>query len=1005
MAKYCPQCGAKVQENDKFCAECGAILLRQNGADDVKPTETNIEKEQPVKRHFNVPDQQTETNNEKQQSVKRHFNVPDQQPARHFNVKPAAEDSQVKKEKPQVKPEPVQPVKNEEKVPKKQSVTEKQLFMEEKPAKKEKKHLFAKMDRPSGKAVKNQKAPEPVVKEVEIKEPKKKKKKRFRLGKLIIRLLVLAILIEGVYMVMVDPGIEEIRQTIYEFRDGKEYDPEMFVSADIDPGAVNITFSDAEVAKAKENRAVVTEKKTSASFGNIKVEMSPYNLLGGDDELIVKSLGTKQDENSGCSIEAYDFALASGRNEFCYHVVIDFPVEKNDDNYTEFVYYNESSKKWEALYYELSEDGKHYHVYIDHFTKVGKQQRLFNLKKPLVRNTSELERLMEQKGITLDMFFECRTAFVEDHMLYNVHMDTSLLLDKMKNDTIKSVGQVVNNFHNQSMSLKRAFEALNNEKVEKYSEYSGYVEAGMTMNEMTEFVFKDSKALSNLGLALSAVDFSLALFNIADEISLNPETTTLDLWRKRWSELITMGTAATAVLTLSGPVAVQFAALSLAWYFGTYCYDQLQKIDEYNPDSKEIEWRFYDYYLHPNHNVNVTKDHRYKTDLDGIMKKPSSMSDEEFKIFVKDMKKEPGLRSGDPKYWMPAFKSILRIYRNEPERVPGILDELYENFANAYFDLSKKERTKWQEEASRKLAIDIREYTPLGRLETRETVKAMKQKMQIMTAETLMQAYKDFEYDLLKEFRSFVREKIDKPMNSIVYFYVVDDSLGKDQDFTKSRYYVDYTKLEENQNFIKNRKYNKVTTPMKFAGVTKPLFIPMQSSGEKGSKKYYYPYQDNFLPKINPDGMVFKCTLFHWMMMGSPAQMIFRDVNSEVETDLIASVSSVSGNANKTTMTIHVNPGLTLDPYLGIWQDTNKRGYVALAYQGGKVVYYEGSKLDPGKEWVVVDSYNIDPKTKVLTLYSEKFVGPAKLTLVDENTISMPDQKLGTILKLKRVQN
>ncbi|MBR0138119.1 MAG: zinc-ribbon domain-containing protein, partial [Erysipelotrichaceae bacterium] len=710
MAKYCPQCGAQVLETDKFCTECGATLIREDNS---------------VPQENKAADCAAEIKNESEKTVKRHFKAAaEQQPARHFNAKPAAEVKTaevkpVKTEKPaEEKPKAAEQVKKEEKPAKQQSAAEQQLFMDEKPAKKEKKHLFAKMDKPVEKGGRKQKqAAEPPVKEVEIKEPKKKKKKRFRLGKLIIIMLVLAILVEGVYMVLVDPGIEEIRQTIYELKDGKEYDYGTFVGADIDSSEVNITFSDAEVAKAKESRAAVTEEKTSAVFGNIKVEMSPYNLLGGDDELIVKSLGTKTDDGSGCSIEAYDFALASGEHEFCYHVVIDFPVEKNDDTYTEFVYYNESSKKWEPLYYEISEDGKYYHVYIDHFTKVGKQKRLFNLKKPLVRNTSELEKLMAQKGITLDMFFECMSPFTNDHMLFNVHMDTSLLLNKLENNTIKSIEQAVKNFHNKSMSLKRAFESLNNEKVAAYSEYSGYVEAGMTANEMTEFVFKDSKALSNLGLALSAVDFSLALFNIADEITLNPETSTLDLWRKRWSELITMGTAATAVLTLSGPVALQFGALSLAWYFGTYCYDQLQKIDEYNPDSKEIEWRFYDYYLHPNHNINVTKNHPYKTPLDGIMKKPSSMTDDEFQIFVNDMKKVCGLRSGDPKYWMPAFKSILKIYRNEPERVPDILDELYENFANAYFDLSKKERTKWQEEASRKLAIDIREYTPLGRLE------------------------------------------------------------------------------------------------------------------------------------------------------------------------------------------------------------------------------------------------------------------------------------------------
>ena len=51
----------------------------------------------------------------------------------------------------------------------------------------------------------------------------------------------------------------------------------------------------------------------------------------------------------------------------------------------------------------------------------------------------------------------------------------------------------------------------------------------------------------------------------------------------------------------------------------------------------------------------------------------------------------------------------------------------------------------------------------------------------------------------------------------------------------------------------------------------------------------------------------------------------------------------------------------------------------------------------------VEECYTIDAKTKTLTLYSEEFVGPAKLTLVKENELSMPDQNTGGKLTLYRV--
>ena len=55
--------------------------------------------------------------------------------------------------------------------------------------------------------------------------------------------------------------------------------------------------------------------------------------------------------------------------------------------------------------------------------------------------------------------------------------------------------------------------------------------------------------------------------------------------------------------------------------------------------------------------------------------------------------------------------------------------------------------------------------------------------------------------------------------------------------------------------------------------------------------------------------------------------------------------------------------------------------------------------------WVLCEKYQIDRRTKTLTLYSEHFIGPAKFRLVDSDTIEMPDQKMGFTRTLYRVKN
>ena len=840
-------------------------------------------------------------------------------------------------------------------------------------------------------------------KKVITKKEKPKKKKKGILGKLIITALVIGIILETCNLLFIDPGYKELRNLLLSFTDGKEVDESQFSEEALLPTEeIKIVFSDSEVKSVKEERKPVTKDNTVADFGDVSVDMTEYNILTENEEVIVRHLGKKEDETSGWKIDGYDFSLASGLREFFTHARITFPVEESDDLFTCFAYYNEKSKQWEDLPFKLSEDGKQYYVYINHFTKVGKVKRRFNLKEELKRSKTDVERLLDSSSVTIDMFVEYKNSLDSNHMMWPVHLDTSLLIEKAEKGQLQAVEAIVKKLSDSSVETDKILKQFDNPAFALFSEASGYSQAALGLNELSEAI-KDFKPFDLLGKVLATADLFLALNNLKNEVLLNRDIRAKELWQKRWGDLITVGAYYTAFLTLKGAVKTQFGLLSLAWWFGTYCYDNFEKIDSYNLDLKDPEWRFYEFYLATDRNINFTLKHPFATSLDGLMKKPPSMDDKDFKVFQTDMAKVAGL-NGNAKTWVPAFSSIMKIYKDRPEMIPTIIDELYEKYARSYFDLTEKERSTWQKEANKKLAIDMSKYQHLSYSDTKEEVDKMKMKMRALTAQALLEAYGDASLDVTALIRKFARENIDKIINSEVEFRVVDESLEKGKSFAESRYYVDYRELAENADYIKKKQYDKVVSPMRFAGVDKPGFIPQQPGGKKGSRKYYYPYKDNFLPTVGNDNVVFRSTLFHWIMMGSPYQMNFTDLNSANKTTLLASAAgNIRASGNKTVFTVSVNPGLSIDDYLGLWRESKGRGYIGLAYDNGKLGYYEGEKIDYNKDWVVIDSYEIDPKTKTLTLYSKEFVGPAKLTLVKAGEISMVDQQYGGTMTLIRI--
>ena len=151
-----------------------------------------------------------------------------------------------------------------------------------------------------------------------------------------------------------------------------------------DPRYIPIRYSAEEIEKAPALTAQVSSEEWSADLGNgIKADLYWWNLEDEPDQLVVKTLPEKTDEDTGNRMIAYDFSLSSGKHEFNTIVELTIPRTANDGNEGGILYYNEKTQEWEPVYYEVSADGGSYLVHMDHFSTVseylfGKERELLD---------------------------------------------------------------------------------------------------------------------------------------------------------------------------------------------------------------------------------------------------------------------------------------------------------------------------------------------------------------------------------------------------------------------------------------------------------------------------------------------------------------------------------------------------------------------------------------------------------------------------------------------------
>ncbi len=138
------------------------------------------------------------------------------------------------------------------------------------------------------------------------------------------------------------------------------------------PKFISVRYSGEEIGSAPKYTAPVSEESPSVQFDNgIGADLFWWNLESGPDELVVRMLPEKTNEDTDDRMIGYDFSLSSGRHEFSTNITVTIPRTASDANEGGVMYFNEETGEWERVYYEVSGDGGSYVVYMDHFSTIA----------------------------------------------------------------------------------------------------------------------------------------------------------------------------------------------------------------------------------------------------------------------------------------------------------------------------------------------------------------------------------------------------------------------------------------------------------------------------------------------------------------------------------------------------------------------------------------------------------------------------------------------------------
>ena len=693
---------------------------------------------------------------------------------------------------------------------------------------------------------------------------------------------------------------------------------------------LKISYSQDEINAAEPKTAAVSPDNPVADLGDVKVDFGDWNL-DKEDEFSVRKLAQKDDAaGNGGTFIGYDFSLKSGKNKFGTRVAVTIPRTASDGELGKCVIFNSDTGKWEDVKYDVSEDGKSYTFYTTHFCPGGE------VLKYIVKD-HKLQLNKDGKAYDLDhgVFKEIYQAG-ENRMNWAVDMDTEILwnlyshIDKNRfNKTIEDLKKEL-----RRTAAVDEIDYIMSSLNDFFGKAALTHDMGVAVKELLTKLPVDSPYANKI----AGITVYLLIAKMMAESDKKNESFAQTLWNNKEEISVTI-----TALIVGAKVSNAAGLIISGSYYLLNKYREAS--DDYQakyitkrvqPDAKDVYTIFYNdvckgvYFDKPVRVIDDTTDFYYQdyTDKKGnkkqhkfvpddspmyrmtaSMEAPASMETEEYErlkkvvnatyddeeggglfTFIRNDRKKKGQKVlALSSQWGDMMAELVRIYPDDPEAVEIVLDEIINMYVRAFWNMSDKEKQEYFD------SVFIRDFTyedgykdPSNeeyRKITNEFAQQVKAASRPMLQEAFETVYEEEQINLEKEFK----EETLKILNTKLVFKVNDKTSKNGSSFQSSKYCVDWRSLDNNNDYANGSdkpvfNSSSFKTPMRFANVSGPAFMPLTPDGKENDVKNFYPYKPSFTPRANSNNnTVYTCTYYHYLMMGAPKSMEFIDVKGSGE--------------------------------------------------------------------------------------------------------------------------